>query len=178
MPRTYTAETPEQMLRRKTRQRPDGCHVFTGSTNGRYGQLHYRDGGKRRVVYAHRFAYELASGPIPAGMQIDHLCRNPICVNPAHLEAVTPRVNMLRGEHPSARAVRFNRCVRGHAYTPENTYVQEDGGGRSCVACRREAQRSASRRARVGLPFVCGCGEAYGSQRGLSLHRYRSRCVA
>jgi hypothetical protein len=69
-----------------------GCWNFDGTREGEYGQLHYL--GRR--YRAARFYYERAKGPIPAGLEVDHLCRNPRCVNPDHLEAVTPLVNKLR----------------------------------------------------------------------------------
>lgn len=75
-------------------KRPDGCWVWTAHGNNRgYGR--FRVGG--RQAYAHRVAYELRNGPIPPGLTIDHLCRNKMCVNPAHLEPVTLRENALRG---------------------------------------------------------------------------------
>lgn len=88
-------------------------------------------------VYAHRWAYELAHGPIPAGLDIDHLCRTPACTNPFHLEAVTHRENVLRGDAPPAKAARQTHCVNGHPFSPENTRVNELGH-RRCLACERE----------------------------------------
>lgn len=71
-----------------------GCWVWQrAKTNGGYGEL--RDG--KHMRRAHRVYYERYRGPIPAGLHLDHLCRNPICVNPAHLEPVTSRENALRG---------------------------------------------------------------------------------
>lgn len=114
------------------------CWVWTGSRVPRgYGRL--RLSSPRRMVYAHRWAYEWFIGPIPEGMEIDHLCRNPSCVNPDHLEAVTHRENVHRGE-----AGRNNRdkthCPKGHRYDEENT-APRVGGGRRCRACLREGDR-------------------------------------
>lgn len=122
-------------------QRGDGCWQWTDAPSAAgYGYFGYggRNGTK---VPAHRIAYELAVGPIPLGKQIDHLCRNRRCVNPAHLEAVTQRQNLLRGLGSSALNARKTRCKRGHPFDDENTYMDR-AGRRQCRACRRlHAQR-------------------------------------
>ena len=84
------------------------------------------------MVGAHRFAYELLIGPIPDGLQIDHLCRVPLCVNVAHLEPVTNRVNTVRGK-AGLRQRTKTHCPRGHAYDAANTRLYK--GGRYCRAC-------------------------------------------
>lgn len=91
------------------------------------------------VKFAHRIAYELFVGPIPAGLQIDHLCRNRGCVNLAHLEPVTARENCLRGTvfHPDA-------CHRGHPRSAENTY-NDPSGIRHCRVCSGSHARPRSR---------------------------------
>lgn len=112
-----------------------GCVLWAGGTGGRshrYGVVW--DGGVMRSV--HRVVYERAHGPIPEGLQIDHRCNTPECVNVAHLRAVTPRENTLRGTSPAANAARRDTCARGHAYTPGNT--QQTATQRRCRACRRE----------------------------------------
>lgn len=100
---------------------------------------------------AHRFAYELVKGPIPEGLQIDHLCRNRKCVRPEHLEAVSCRENLLRGETLAALNVAKTRCPQGHGYTPENTYVVRRRNGRVfrvCKVCNREKCLKYQRRKR------------------------------
>jgi hypothetical protein len=121
----------------------DGCWVWArGLDQDGYGQFTVNDRQRR----AHRFAYELLVGPIPDGLQLDHLCRNPSCVNPGHLEPVTPRENNLRGETFGARNAAKTHCKRGHPFDEENTYVNKRGG-RCCRACARFGARQKARAA-------------------------------
>lgn len=113
----------------------DSCWLWIGaSPNGRYGQVVL--GGRRQL--AHRVAYELVKGPIPDGLTIDHLCRMPRCVNPAHLEAVTFKENVLRGEGVGAKAARQTHCVNGHPFAGTNLRMDRTTGQRICVTCRRK----------------------------------------
>ena len=88
---------------------------------------------------AHRAAHLLFVGPIPDGLEIDHLCRQRDCVNPAHFRLVTHQVNMLAGDNPFARNAQRTHCPQGHAYDTENTYRWR--GQRHCKICRRERKR-------------------------------------
>lgn len=121
--------------------RTGGCWLWTGKCDrGGYGRI-WTAGRHRRV---HRVAYEAWVGPIPEGLEIDHLCRVRNCVNPAHLEPVTQAENVRR----QARSQK-TECVNGHPYTPENTYLRpgKGHGRRDCRTCIRErAARYAARR--------------------------------
>lgn len=85
---------------------------------------------------AHRVSHEMFEGEIPAGLTIDHLCRNRGCVNPAHLEAVTIGENVLRGTAPAALHAKKTHCPAGHPYDEANTYRARNGQ-RVCRACGR-----------------------------------------
>lgn len=93
----------------------------------------------KEAVRAHRWAYEFCVGPIPEGLTIDHLCRTTACVNPDHLEPVTIRVNILRGEGFIAKQVRVTQCPQEHPYDDANTGIYK--GHRFCRRCAREKSR-------------------------------------
>lgn len=138
--------TPDLFMRHVVRASSgdgwDGCWLWTGciAKNG-YGQV----GHEGRTRSAHTVSYELHVGPIPEGLTIDHTCHNGSgckggasclhrrCVNPAHLEPVTQRVNNQR-----AQAASDEKCVNGHEWTPENTRVRKDTGQRICRECAKK----------------------------------------
>jgi hypothetical protein len=113
------------------RRGPDECWPWLGThaTNG-YGRAWI---DHRRRAPAHRIAYELVRDPIPAGLSLDHLCRNRDCVNPAHLEPVTNRENVLRGVGHTAVNAAKTACKRGHPFDEANTYRAK--GHRYCRTC-------------------------------------------
>ncbi len=131
-------------------QKTEGCWYWTASLRGNgYGQIYIgeRPGQSAYIAPAHRVAYELLVGPIPEGLQIDHLCRNPRCVNPSHLEPVTSKENSLRGVSPSAFNSRKARCSRGHVFDGLNTYRYQNGkrGCRTCNAAHARRYRRSRR---------------------------------
>lgn len=120
------------------------CWVWTGALTGsNYGAFTDRaiSTARRGFVLAHRWSYQAAHGPIPDGLHLDHLCRNPPCVNPAHLEPVTVAENLLRSDiAPSTINGAKTHCPQGHPYSPENTRITPQPG-RECKECRRETTR-------------------------------------
>lgn len=112
----------------------NGCLVWARSL-GHRGYGYVQVSGKKHFI--HRLAYELAFGPIPEGLVIDHLCRNTACIEPTHLEAVTQRENVLRGISLSAQRARQTHCKNGHEFTDANTWLSPRGQ-RACRRCHRE----------------------------------------
>lgn len=129
-------DTLPERLRSKINECPGGCWEWTG----RRDRLGYgRVGWEGRNALAHRVIFTLLAEPIPATATLDHLCRNRRCVNPAHLEPVTLRENILRGDGVGVRNAAKTHCKNGHEFTPENTYFKQ--GKRACRECGRLANR-------------------------------------
>ncbi len=128
-----------------TRGAPDECWEWTGSKRGGYGQFMVKSFGRGNCLRspAHRVAYELARGAIPEGLLIDHLCRNRGCVNPAHLEPVTHRENIVRGTgYRDKETCRKGHLLEGNLYTIK-------GGGLRCAVCGRLASKASHARRRA-----------------------------
>ena len=116
------------------------CWVWTGclfSTG--YGSFYDRSRKNNRATHA--IAYELCVGKVPEGLQLDHLCRNRACCNPAHLEPVTRRENLLRGNTVTAANAKKTHCKYGHEFTDDNT-KRDKHGKRYCRLCNTERMRA------------------------------------
>lgn len=125
-----TSNLPEQ-LRTKIAISDEGCWIWTAARSHGYGVVTI----DRRLVKAHRSVYQALVGQIPEGLTIDHLCRERACVNPEHLEPVTHRENILRGEGVAAKNAAKTHCPYGHEYDEKNT--RRTGGRRVCRECSR-----------------------------------------
>lgn len=132
MPRWPVRTVEARFWEKVERTDPNSCWIWMGARNSKgYGIFHIEKGTR----LAHRLAYEILVDSIPIGVEPDHLCRTPVCVNPKHLELVTHQENMRRGlagwENRSK-----THCSKGHAYNEANTYLYK--GGRYCRICHRE----------------------------------------
>jgi hypothetical protein len=113
------------------------CWLWTRApTSEGYGSFWVRG---KQTRQAHTISWELERGPVPEGLELDHLCRVRRCVRVSHLEAVPHRENVLRGVGPAAINAAKERCNQGHRFTPENTYV-DPKGNRNCQTCQRAAE--------------------------------------
>ena len=109
------------------------CWIWKGNINADgYGRIKH-DGKMRR---SHRLLWESLNGPVPAGKQLDHLCRCRHCIRPSHLEVVTSQLNTLRGQGPAAKNAVKTHCKSGHVLEGRNLVIGSDRNGRKRRACR------------------------------------------
>lgn len=128
-------KTPYQRFIEKVDHTENGCWQWTGTiTRKGYGLFH-----DEKMVAAHRWAYLHFVGSIPDGLQVDHLCRNRSCVNVEHMDIVTNRENVIRGN--TARGGLRSHCDLGHEYTEANTIHRRDGQ-RACRQCARDLKKA------------------------------------
>lgn len=133
----YASLTWKKLMRRRT-VTAAGCWEWTGCRDRHgYGRIAWGDDTR----FTHRIALELAQGSIPDGLVVDHLCRNPPCFNPAHLQAVQQRTNLLRGETVPASRSAITHCPQGHEYDSANTYLSKRGQ-RHCRTCLNTRSRA------------------------------------
>jgi len=119
------------------------CWVWTGPISVRGYGIQKVGGREGKQYYAHRLSYEHHVGPIPEGLELDHLCRNRACINPKHLEPVTRSVNTKRGIGPAmlgAINASKTHCKHGHPFSGDNVKYRKSGG-RRCVTCERNRKR-------------------------------------
>lgn len=141
-------EPVEDRIARKYNIAESGCWEWTDRPGTRgYGGL--RVGGKKgKWVDAHRIAYLTFVGPVPEGLELDHLCRNRKCINFDHLEPVTRRENVRRGISCIAAHMRKTHCKNGHEFTEANTYTV-GGTRRKCRICTNAAVARYTQRKRA-----------------------------
>ena len=133
----------DRFMKMFTPEPNSGCWLWLGSTT-HDGYPVLKVSLQRFNVYAHRLSYELFCGEIPEGLEVDHLCRVRCCVNPDHLEAVTPGINQLRAGFFRMKT----HCKHGHEFTPENTYTSKAGHKtmRVCRTCANQRARDYHRK--------------------------------
>lgn len=126
-----------------------GCFIWLGAVNGHgYGIIGMRENGKKVQRRAHRVYYQLLKGLVPKELSLDHLCRNRLCINPDHLEPVTPVENVMRGESFYAKQARLTHCPKGHPYAGKNLRMSPKGE-RLCRLCVARRAREYYRRERT-----------------------------
>ena len=128
-----------------------GCWLWRGYVDPHYGYGRY--GGRQNRWQAHRLIYTLLTGSIPSDKTLDHLCRRRNCVNPAHLEVVDMRTNILRGNGLAAINAKKTHCPKGHSLERNN--IVKKVRGRNCLLCKNDRNRLWMKRYRKNQAFPC-----------------------
>jgi hypothetical protein len=139
-PKPIAAE--ERFLRYVEPEPNSGCHLWIGAVAGSYGRFY----NGSRCVQAHAFAFEQENGPVPPGLDLDHLCRVRLCVNARHLEPVTRRENLLRGRRL------FTSCPSGHPY--DTTVPSGRFRARRCRTCSRAANNRLAQKRKTWVASI------------------------
>lgn len=172
---------PERIAKKIMPEPTSGCWLWTGSTTTKgYGVLYYRGPGNKYGRRAHAVVYEFFHGPIPEGLELDHLCRNKSCVSPWHLEAVTHWENCERAKEARNAGIRavaatITHCPHGHEYTDANTVRAPVTGWRVCKTCRDARNAARPRTPRVAKTH-CPHGHPYEGSNVYYDERGRQRC--
>ena len=134
------------------------CRIWDGCRNEwGYGRVNTRRGTRSQL--AHKVVWESAHGPVPDGLELDHLCRVRECIREDHLEAVTRLVNARRGMTGTAARARMlakTHCPHGHPYNEMNTYIHPKTGKRQCRVCRLFHKRQSYRRGKEPTIYING----------------------
>ena len=148
---TLTDKELKRLESKFDRTNDGSCWVWKGPTTiWGYARFWLR----RKGVYAHRLMYTLYRGPIPNGLILHHVCKNPSCVNPNHLTPISNKKNILWGNSPSAVNFRKTHCKQGHEFTKNNTYIASDGE-RGCRKCHANRQKK-YRKGKGNVSISCG----------------------
>jgi len=141
--RTLTIDQRIEVWKKRSVFTAKGCWLYQGAhagDNRAYGSVSF-EGKERRL---HLLVWEHLNGPVPAGHELDHICHEPACWNPSHLEPVTHRENCHRGLRGQVQ--RKTHCPRGHRYTETNTYTNPRNGWRQCRTCHNARNREGNRK--------------------------------
>lgn len=159
MPRKKS-NTVERFLSFISPEPNTGCWLWMGTIRNKQHGYGAFSVGARQLVSAHRFAWEAFRGPILDGLQIDHLCRNTCCVNPDHLEPVTPKENTIRstvGIAAKRRHAAKTHCPYGHLLDGRNAFE------RFCTTCATRRKRAYKQKMRAATPPKLRRGEDIGT---------------
>lgn len=174
--RLVSSKTAEERFWDKVSPEPNsGCWLWCGAADRKgYGLFYFND----KCGKAHRFSYKTFAGPLVDGLQLDHLCRNPSCVNPLHLEQVTAKENIWRSDTVTAVNARKTHCHKGHALFGDNLRITTRGR-RECIVCHREhvrRHRSKQPTKPRAVKTHCPQGHPYNEENTYRDHRGYRNC--